>query len=212
MSDDGKGSDGAADKSADGVVDDKSKKPNDEQDVLKGKDGSKGDTVAYETYKKTLALAKKREAELETERAEKQKLVEEKLQVEGKKDELIQSLNKKYSDLEGKFKKAVGSFATNTLSQAISLEATKDGCVDVKALLKLVELNSDMIDDEFNVHQDQVKELVERSKKEHAYLFPKNASAAKTGTPKKGEAETPADWKKLPLKEQAIMAFTGLKK
>jgi hypothetical protein len=172
---------------------------------------SKGDTVAYETYKKTLALAKKRESELETERAEKQKLVEEKLASEGKKDELIESYKKKYSDLESKFKKSVGSFAYNTLSNAISLEATKEGCIDAGALLKLSELDQDMVDEDFNVNADRVKELVEKAKKDFSYLFRSNASAAKTGTPKAGEVAKADDWKKLPLKEQAMLAFKGFK-
>jgi hypothetical protein len=207
MSDDLKVSNGAPEL-ADGEVVDQQNQPTTEAVTTKGK----SDTVAYETYKKVLATAKKREQELEVERAEKQKLLEEKLQVEGKKDELIESYKKKYSDLESKFKKSVGSFAANTLSQAISLEASKDGCIDTAALLKLVELNSDMIDDDFNVSGDSVKELVEKGKKDFPFLFQKTATAAKTGTPKNGASLDTADWRKLPLIDQAMMVAQGFQK
>lgn len=207
MSDDLKGTNGAPDTTANGGISEGQSQPTEQlESKAKG-----GDTVAYETYKKTLALAKKREQELELERAEKQKLVEEKLQTEGKKDELIESYKKKYSDLEAKLKNAVGSFAGRTLSQAISLEATKEGCIDTGALLKLTELSSEMIDDEFNPNQEMIKEVVEKAKKDFTFLFPKTASAAKTGTPKAGQIAAPDDWKKLPLKEQAMLAFKGLK-
>ena len=208
MSDDLKDSNGEPDMTANGDVSEKANQKNSDVDVNK----QKNDSVAYETYKKALGLAKKREAELEVERAEKQKLLEEKLQTEGKKDELIESLKKKYSESEDKLKKVVGSFANRSLKNAISLEASKEGCIDTEALLKLTELSAEMIDDEFNANQDMIKDLVESSKKNYSFLFPKSAPAAKTGTPKAGQASSPDDWKKLPLKEQAMMAFSGLKK
>jgi len=201
MSTDSKGTDGAANETANGVDSDKetvTETPN-------------KDVVAYDTYRKTLSLAKKREAELDIMRGEKQALLDEKMAAEGKQTELIESLKKQVQDRDGKLKKVVGSFGYKTLSQALALEAAKEGCVNIGDLIALSDLSTVEMDDEFNVNQDQVKEMIQRSKKERGYLFNKSAVNVKTGIPTNNTAAKDDDWKKLPLIKQAELALQKLK-
>lgn len=202
MSTDSKGTNGAPDTTADGGVADEAQT---QSETVNAKDK---DVVAYETYKKTLSLAKKREAELEAERAEKQKLLEEKLAVEGKKDELIESWKKKYEALEGKTKKAVGSFSYKVLASAISTEAVKEGCINVGDLIQLSDLSTVEMDDEFNVDTEQIREMVLRSKKERPYLFSNSKAGPNTGIPSNGAKKVESDeWKKLSPKDMAKIAL-----
>lgn len=178
-----------------------------------GVTASSKDTVAYETYKKTLALAKKREAELTAEREEKQKLLEEKLTAEGKKDELIESWKKKYTDLESKTKKLVGSFSYNALSSVVSEVAAKEGCVDPGDLMALGDLSSIEVDDEFKVNKDQVKEFVLSMKKAKPHLFSGAKAQPKVGAaPQTGDVSGSDAWKKLSPVDQAKLAMKGLLK
>ena len=202
MSEDLKGSGGAPVETASGV----------DTEVIQTK--TEKDVVAYETHKKLLSEAKRAKEMLELERAEKQKLIEEKLAAEGKKDELLESYKKKLADYEQKTKKVVGSFSQRVLTAAISQEAAKEGCVNVEDLIRLSDLSelADSMDEDFGVDTEKVKELVARSKKDRAYLFNKSVSQAKVGNPTTGVVSKGDEWKKLPLKEQALMAITMGKK
>lgn len=169
------------------------------------------DVVAYDTYRKVLSEAKRAKEAIEALSAEKQKLLEEKMAAEGKKDELIGSLNKRLADEQAKVKKVVGAFGHKTLSAVVAQEAAKEGCVNVGDLIALSDLSTVEIDDEFNVNVDQVKEIVQRAKKERNYLFSQKSTQAKTGVPTTGVMTSADEWKKLPLKEQLAMAFTPKK-
>lgn len=202
MSNDSKGSNGTPDTSANGGAEETT-----QQNTTTAENK---DVVAYETYRKTLGLAKKREQELEAERLEKQKLLEEKLAVEGKKDELIESWKKKYEALESKTKKAVGSFSYKVLASVISQEAVKEGCINVGDLIQLSDLSTIEMDDEFNVDTEQIKDLVQRNKKERPYLFSNKSAAPNTGIPSGGKKVESDDWKKLSPKEMAKVAMTKI--
>lgn len=178
-----------------------------------GQQQTQKDMVAYETYRKTLSLAKKREAELDAERAEKQKLLEEKMAAEGKKDELIESWKKRYQELEGKTKKVVGSFSYKTLAGAISEVASKEGCVDSGDLIALGDVSAIEVDDDFNVNMEQVKEFVLSMKKQKPHLFSGGKVAPKVGSaPAVGDIKTGESWKKLDPLKQAELAMNKLLK
>jgi len=199
MSDDLKGSSGAPVETASGV-DAEVSQPKADKEV-----------VAYETYRKTLSEAKRAKEALETMGAERQKLLDEKLALEGKKDELIGSKDKRIHELEGKLKKVVGAFGHKTLAAVISQEAAKEGCVNVGDLIAISDLTNVEVDDEFNVNVDQVREVVQKAKKERAYLFSQRSTAAKTGVPTSGSVPSADEWKKMTLKDQLNMAFTQKK-
>jgi hypothetical protein len=174
MSEDSKGSNGTPIESANGV---------DAEGTQSQAENANKDVVAYETYRKTLSLAKKREQELDALKESHQKLQDEKLAFEGKKDELLGSREKKIQELEGKLKKVVGAFGHKSLSSVFSQEATKEGCVNVSDLLSLSDLSAIEVDEEFNVNGEQVKEVIQRAKKDRPYLFSQKSTAAKTGIP-----------------------------
>ena len=196
MSEDPQGSSGAPVESASGVDAETTSQTKQDKDV-----------VAYETYRKTLSEAKKAKEALEAVNAERQKLLDEKMAAEGKKDELIGSKDKRIQELEGKLKKVVGAFGHKQLASVVSQEAAKEGCIDVGALLALSDLSAVEVDDEFNVNVEQVRDLVQAVKREKSYLFNKPVTSAKTGVPTTGVTKSADDWAKLPLAEQAKLAM-----
>jgi hypothetical protein len=136
---------------------------------------SGNDTVAYETHQKLLGEKKKVQARADAIEAEFQKLKEEKLHGEGKKDELLTEYKKKYDDLEGKFKGSVGKFAMKTLADAIEKEALKSGCLNPRSLSKLVDMSEIEVSEDFEVDADQLKKAVEKVKTENPFMFSKSA-------------------------------------
>ena len=137
--------------------------------------GETKDSVSYDTYRKVLSEKKKAAERLANLESEAQKLREEKMQLEGKKDEYIDSLKKKLTDLEANHKKMIGSYAYNSVSNSLKSEALKHGCIDVDAFIKLTDVSSLDVSDDFTVDQEQLKTVVEDLKKQKPYLFTKEA-------------------------------------
>jgi len=138
------------------------------------------DSVAYDTYKRTLAEAKKakaRAAELEEKTIA---LEQDKLASEGKKDELIASLKEELTQTKGK----VGNLAFSNLQSQLETEAAKFGCVNPDLLAKAVDLTAVDIDKEsLRGDSDEIKSLVEEAKQKHPYLFAKSAPKFEDPTP-----------------------------
>jgi hypothetical protein len=169
------------------------------------------DAVAYETYKRVLGEKKKLEERYEAMMAENSTLKDAKLESEGKTLELLDSTKKRLSETENRFKKAVGSFSYRLVSSAISQEAAKVGCTNVQDLIALSDLSGIEVDDDFAVSTEQVRDLVDKQRRERPYLFAKTAAKANVGagvsTP-----DTAFDMSKLSLTEQAKLAFSQPKK
>jgi hypothetical protein len=156
------------------------------------------DSVAYDTYRKVLSEKKKASEKLTNLEAELQKMKEERLQLEGKKDEYIDTLKKKLTDLETNHKKAVGTFAYNAVTNALQNEALKHGCIDSDALIKLVDVSSLEVSDDFKVDGENLKTTIEDLKKSKPYLFSKEA-------PKFADAKKPVvDVKQSGLKGKSV--------
>ena len=145
---------------------------------------SSEDTVAYSTHKKLLAEKKNLQAKYEEIEKKFNSIHEEKLQNEGKKDELLEAYKQKINDYESKF----SNFAFSTVANNVALEAKEMGCVDHDALIKLVDLSSLNVGDNFAVDKDEVKTMLENVKKEKPYLFKKEAPKVHDGVVKKAEA------------------------
>lgn len=139
--------------------------------------GGSQDTVKYETYKKTLGEAKKYKSQLEELQDRLSSLEQEKLQAEGNKEELIESLKKEVNQWKGKATKAVSSFAKSKVHEAMMREASKAGCQDPELVLRAYAQDLDEIDfdDQFNPDLDQLKTTLERVRQERPYLFGKEA-------------------------------------
>ena len=142
--------------------------------------------VAYETYKKTVESERNAKAKLSSMEQKLQALEEEKLQREGKKDELLTTYKTKLAEIESKYNKTQQSYAWNTLTGEIKREAMNSGCLDPDKLIKLMndeDLNSIEVGENFNVDRKSVKEVIERSKKENAFLFSQGNKVIANGNP-----------------------------
>jgi hypothetical protein len=172
---------------------------------------SRKDVVQYDSYKKVLGEKKKLDEKLSAYEKELATLRDEKLSAEGKTAELLETTKKRLVETEGKYKKAVGSFAYTLVSSKVEAEAVKLGCNNINDLLALSDLSEIEVDDDFKVNVDQVKALVEKQRKERAYLFSKQVAGPRVGAGAMSSDLQP-DWSKLSITEQARMAFGQMKK
>lgn len=125
------------------------------------------DTVAYETHKKLLAEKKKVQARFDELESRFNRINEEKLQSEGKKDELLEAYKKRIAEMEGK----VNDFAYSSVSSAVRLKAQEMGCVDPDAIVTHLDLSTLSVGDGFSVDADEVKTMLEAEKKNKPYFF-----------------------------------------
>lgn len=152
-----------------------------------GDDQKTKDTVAYETYKKTVEAEKKAKQKLD-EASKKLKEYEEKeMAAQGKSQELIESLRKQVSEKDSTIKNVIGSFAERAVSSRIREEAVKQGCLDVDLLLKAgsdefgkIEVNAE---DGFSVNNDDLKRFFETTVAKHPMLFKKAGPKVVDGSP-----------------------------
>lgn len=143
--------------------------------------------VSYDTHRKLLGEKKKATERLAALEAELTELREGKMQDEGKKDELIDSLRKRVSEYESKYKKAHADFAYKSVSSQIEREALKAGCVDTEALLSLSDLSTLEVDDNYSVNTDDIMRMIDEAKERRGYLFSKPGPKVVDGVPAKPE-------------------------
>jgi len=173
------------------------------------------DTVAYETYRKTVDAEKKAKLKAD-ELSKKLREYEEKdLAAQGKSQELIESLRKQVGEKEAKLQDVVGSFAYRAVASRIREEAVKQGCLDVDLLLKAgseefgkIEVNAE---DGFSVNGDDLKRFFETTVTKHPMLFKKAGPKVIDGAP----ANSAASIGSKPLNEmkssELIEAWKNLK-
>lgn len=148
--------------------------------------------VSYETHRKLLNEKKNAVSKLNEYEAELQKLREEKMEREGKQDELISSYREKIQKLEGELGNTKKSFAWNTVKGAIKTEAIKNGCNDSEKLIRLMDdqdLKSISIGEDFSIDMETVKNVIEKNKKENHFLFSANVPPVANGNPSKKPSE-----------------------
>ena len=144
------------------------------------------DSVKYETYARKKKLADNLAAakrELEDKLA---KMEQEKYEAEGNKDKVIEALRKQVDSLSTEKKQLFGNFAYNSVTNQIAAEASKLGCVDTEALVRLMDIDTFMegVDTEtFKANMDEVKMAIEDQKKKRAYLFDKQGPKINTSSP-----------------------------
>lgn len=132
---------------------------------------------------------------------------QEKLQAEGKKDELIASLRKEKDALTQKVVGSHSAFATRVIHGELKAEAAKAGCVSLEDFVRLVDIESIEVDDNYNPDPEKVKAIVQDAMKMKPYLFSKSAPNINTKLPN-GEPlnETKEDLTKLSSKELLELA------
>jgi len=140
-----------------------------------GNAGEGNQSVKYETYSRVLGKLKNTEAEFNQLKERLSSLEQEKLEAEGNKDELIQSLRKELNERKTREKTIIGSIALSQGKNALVDEAVKAGCNSPEILTKLLEgdLQGLEYDQEFRPDRDQVRTLVEEARKKNPILFSK---------------------------------------
>jgi len=193
------------DRSADVSTDGVSENSQDTSSV----DRKEKDLVSYETYKRTLNEAKKAKSRLQEMESRLTGLEQEKLQHEGKKDELIDTLRKQLGEKDKQLKTTLGNFALTSVKAQLSQEAMKLGCVDTDALSALMDLNSLEVDgDTFQANQEQLKMMLEETRKKRPYLFNKSGLKIDSTVPK-GVEEQKAETNLKKMKTEDLKKKLG---
>lgn len=129
--------------------------------------------VSRASYLKLLNEKKKERSENAKMREELEELRLQKMQAEGDKDQMIQTLSEKLKLESEQRKKQHQVYAWNSVKGQITSKAKEMGCVDTNSLIKLIdkdEINSLQINDDFTVATDQVEGLLNKAKETYSSL------------------------------------------
>lgn len=159
-----------------GSANDPSASGNENQDNLT-------DTVAYDTYKRTLGEAKKAKSELSDMRAKLEQYENAKLEAEGKKDEIIEKQRKQIDELFGKLKTTEASFAEMQITSQVADKAKELGCIDTDMLMKIIDGKGLDIVDGYKVSTQSLEMVLNEIKESKPYLFSKPAPKIHDGAP-----------------------------
>ena len=176
------------------------KSPVEQASDASGKDEKK-DFVAYESFQKAVSEKKNAQEKLSKYEQELQQLREEKLQREGKNEELIQTYKQRYEETNKRLEETNKKYAWSTLTGSIEREAIKHGCTDPKKLIRLMDdddLRSIDVGENFKINGDSLERLIEKSKKDNHFLFKTTPPLAANGNP-----TTKIEKKDKPLKDMS---------
>jgi len=146
------------------------------------------DFVAYESFQKALNEKKTAQSKLSEYEKELQTLREEKLQREGKTEELVDTYRKQILELNESMSKKEKTYAWNTLTGEIKREALKLGCVDPDKLIRLMDdedLRSINVGEDFTIDKNSLTQVIEKNKKDNFFLFNSSNKIASAGVPSK---------------------------
>lgn len=170
---------------------------NQEINAESGNAGDGKQSVKFETYSRVLGKLKTTEAQFSELQDKINSLEQEKLEAEGNKDQLIDSLRKELNERKAREKQIVGSIALSQGRNALVDQAVKAGCNSPEILTKLLESDLQGLDydSEFKPDQEQVKLLIEEARKKNPILFskepPKTANHNLNTTPPKQKTTKP---------------------
>jgi len=135
------------------------------------------------------------------------------LQAQGKWKDAYEKTKKEFDTLKVQTEKDKSSFVFSTISNQFAIEATKIGCINADALLKIstadgllesLELNDDKL---YRVTPESMKATLEKAQAEYQFLFGKATPTVRDGTPGgKQQTQTSADLSKLKTEELIAMA------
>ena len=108
---------------------------------------------------------------------------QEKLAQSGKHSELIESLKKQLAAKDTELKQTTQSFAWKSVKQQVVDVARSMGAENADAVMKLADLKSVPVNDDFSADSDALKMAIEQVKKDVPSLFKKQVVAPKDGTP-----------------------------
>lgn len=166
------------------------------EETTNGGQSANGETNTEEIKNPEAVLKKNREllAKLKAEQ-DKAKSIQEKLdQIEqeklaqaGKKDELIDALKTKAKTLEDQYKQATQTFALKSVNSQVLDAARAMGCEKPEVIMKLADLSSVTVNDDFSVDTEALKSALEKVREDVPALFKKAAAAPRDGVPSTGD-------------------------
>lgn len=137
---------------------------------------SSGDTVKHETYLKVLGEAKAAKKRAEEAQNTVQALELEKLNAEGKKDEIITLLNTQLSETRSKLENSELSSSRAILGNQVSNHLASMGCIDTDRAMRLIDIDGIPVDPVTRkADTDSIRVILEEKKKQMPYFFGKPA-------------------------------------
>ncbi len=163
-----------------------------------GKDGL-DNHVSYENHQRLLKQKKKADERLRELEAREKELLLEKQKAEGKKDEVITTLEQEVEELKGNNRKFLKNMTEKTLKTEITKAALAKGIRPdrVEKFLKLTEdsffKESDIqVDEDFNiVNRDAFESVLEKEVKDNADWFTKAVAGPSDVTPSGSHLNAP---------------------
>lgn len=134
-----------------------------------------------------------------------QEIEREKLQAEGKKDELITQLNADLKKTKSEYNQTKAKYAMKAVTSQVAAKARELGCIDTEMLTKAMNLENlqvTIVDDDFNVDEAGLMSALDEVKKTKTYLFNKAGPVINDTTPGTNIAKTSEpDFTKMTTKE-----------
>lgn len=148
------------------------------------------DTVAYETYRKTVGEVKALKAKLSEFMAKETEREQATLAEQGKYKEALDSASKRVKDLETALDtktKIFGRqvFTKEAKSVALQMGVRQEALDDI---VKIGDWSGVEVDEEFNINQTQLKDAISKLSKEKPYFFQKSATSPKDVNPTNSSA------------------------
>lgn len=128
-------------------------------------------TVAYDTYAKTLAQEKALRDRLAEAENKLQEAERKRLELEGNKDELIKSLKDENATIKAEREKEKAEKTHARISSQIKEAALKMGCVDTDLASSLVDFSKLDIDSSATVSNESLNVMLSKLKESKPYMF-----------------------------------------
>lgn len=154
----------------------------------------KTDTVAYESFKKSVEAEKKARERAQQLEAELSTYKTKELEAQGKYEEITQTLKQQLQEKELTLKQERERYAWNTVTGAIKTEAMKHGCLDPNKLIRLLDKTDfeTLRAENGEIDSTSLASLMDRSKKDNSFLFNSPAVKFNDVTPRSGQPERQA--------------------
>lgn len=213
MSEEEKGSGGAPENSGGVTQETEYQNPENQQSESSGSDGQytddQGNVVSYQSYLKLLNEKKKVADEKKRLEEERQRQENERLESEGKKDELIEKLKQQVQEKDQKFKEKVSTFVNSRLEDQVKAEASKMGCIDPDAVVRLADLSKISMDEEtLQADTEHIRAVLDEMKNSRPYFFGKQSPNIDTSAPTTSAPQPPpVDLKNKSVEELKQLGF-----
>lgn len=126
------------------------------------------DGIAYDSYKKAVTQYKSAKSEVDTLKSKLEQYEQERLESQGRKDEVIASLRKQLSELDEKSRRSQQSYTWNVVGAQIKSELAAKGVRNPEKALKYAkaahkdDLSSIEVDEDYNVNPQDLSRFVDK--------------------------------------------------